>query len=179
MKAMIRHLPHNTYAEDISDRLVSLGCDVISVKQKRATRRSPSDGSTTINFPLFLITLARTAKSQENFRLTSLCHIAIRVEAYRAQNGLRSAITASSSVTSGHTKNNLPAACGAEGVTCTRSAPRKGMHLPPQSAATAGWRKEKNHIPQIIGAADTRRRRSAEEEVAEDTYNYNGKFVLF
>jgi hypothetical protein len=33
IKAVIRHLPHNTPAEDISDGLVSLGFDVISVKQ--------------------------------------------------------------------------------------------------------------------------------------------------
>jgi hypothetical protein len=86
MKAVIRHLPHNTSAEDISDGLVSLGFYVISVKQMTATRRSPSDGSITIN--LFLITFPRTAKSQEIFRLQSLNHIAIRVEACRAQNGL-------------------------------------------------------------------------------------------
>jgi hypothetical protein len=52
MKALIRHLPHNTLAEDISDGLVSLGFDVISVKQMTAIRRSPSDGSPTINLPL-------------------------------------------------------------------------------------------------------------------------------
>jgi hypothetical protein len=63
MKAVIRHLPHNTPAEDISDGLLSLGFDVISVKQMTATRRSPSDGSTTVNLPLFLITLPRMAKS--------------------------------------------------------------------------------------------------------------------
>jgi hypothetical protein len=67
MKALIRHLPHNTHAEDISDGLVSLGFDIISVKQMIATHRSPSDGSTTINLPLFLITLPRTTKSQEIF----------------------------------------------------------------------------------------------------------------
>jgi hypothetical protein len=50
------------------------------------TRRSPPEESETINLPFFLITLPRRAK--EIFRLTSLCHIAIRVEAYRAQNGL-------------------------------------------------------------------------------------------
>jgi hypothetical protein len=43
IKAVIRHLPHNTPAEDISNGLVSLGFDVISVKQMTATRRSPSD----------------------------------------------------------------------------------------------------------------------------------------
>jgi hypothetical protein len=81
MKAVIRHLPYNTPAEDISDGLLSLGFDVISVKQMTATRRAPSEGSKTINPPLFLITLPRTVKSQELFQLPSLCHIAIRVEA--------------------------------------------------------------------------------------------------
>jgi hypothetical protein len=67
---------------------VSHGFEVISVKQMTATRRSSSDGATTINLPLFLITFPRTAKSQEIFRLQNFCHIAIRVEAYRAQNAL-------------------------------------------------------------------------------------------
>jgi hypothetical protein len=49
MKPVIRHLPHNTHAEIISDGLVSLGFDIISVKQMTANRRSPSDGSTTVN----------------------------------------------------------------------------------------------------------------------------------
>jgi hypothetical protein len=89
MKALIHHLPHNTPAEDISNGLVSLGFDVISVKQMTAIRRLPSDGSTIINLPLFLITLPRTTKSQEIFRLQSLCHIAVRVQAYRAQNVLK------------------------------------------------------------------------------------------
>jgi hypothetical protein len=88
MKAVIRHLPHNTAAEDISDGLVSLGFDVISVKQMTVTRWSPPEGSKTINLPIFLITLPRKAKSREFFRLLSLCHIAIRVQASRAQNGL-------------------------------------------------------------------------------------------
>jgi hypothetical protein len=66
-KAVMRHLPHNTPAEYISDGLVSLGFHVISVKQMTATCQSPSYGSTTINLPLFLITLLRMAKSQEIF----------------------------------------------------------------------------------------------------------------
>jgi hypothetical protein len=37
---------------------------------------------------LFFITLPRMAKSQEILRLPSLCHIEIRVEAYKGQNGL-------------------------------------------------------------------------------------------
>jgi hypothetical protein len=44
MKAVIRHLPLNTPAEDISDRLLSLGFDVISVKQVTATHRSSPEG---------------------------------------------------------------------------------------------------------------------------------------
>jgi hypothetical protein len=67
MMAVIRHLPHNTPAEEISDGLVSRGFDVISVKQMTATRRSPSDKSTPINLPFFLITLLRTTKSQDIF----------------------------------------------------------------------------------------------------------------
>jgi hypothetical protein len=53
------------------------------------SRQSSSDETaTTRNLPLFLITLSRTAKSQEIFHLPSLCHISIRVKAYRAQTGL-------------------------------------------------------------------------------------------
>jgi hypothetical protein len=88
IKAVIRHLPINTPAEDISDGLVSLGFDVVSVKQMTTTRRSSTEDPNISNQPLFLITLPRTAKSQETFRLPNLCHIAIRVEAYRAQSSL-------------------------------------------------------------------------------------------
>jgi hypothetical protein len=88
IKAVRRHLHLNTPAQDISDGLTDLGFDIISVKQMTSTRRSPSEGSVPRNLPLFLITLPRTAKSQEIFRLTALCHISIGVEAYRAQNAL-------------------------------------------------------------------------------------------
>jgi hypothetical protein len=118
MKAVIRHLPHNTPAEDISDGLVSFGFDVISVKQMTATRRSPSDGSITINLPRFLITLPRTAKSQEASATSQSGRRYIEVKMV-----FRSAITASSSDTSGQNASNLPAAFGAEAVTCTRSFP--------------------------------------------------------
>jgi hypothetical protein len=74
IKAVIHHLPLNTLAEDISDILVSRSFDIISVKQMTVTCHSPHEGTTTINIPLFLITLPRTAKSQEMFRLPSLCH---------------------------------------------------------------------------------------------------------
>jgi hypothetical protein len=57
MKAVIRNLPHKTPAEDIFDGLVSIGFDVINVKHMTTTRRSPPEGSKTINLPLFLITI--------------------------------------------------------------------------------------------------------------------------
>jgi hypothetical protein len=60
---MIRHLPHNTHSEDIADGLVSLGFDVVSVKQMTATRRSTPEESKIINLPLFLESLPRTKKS--------------------------------------------------------------------------------------------------------------------
>jgi hypothetical protein len=44
MKAAIRHLPHNTPAEDIFEGVVNLDFDVICVKQMTATRRSPPEG---------------------------------------------------------------------------------------------------------------------------------------
>jgi hypothetical protein len=87
IKAVIRHLPVSAPAEDISDWLVNLGFEVISVKQISTTRRSPADG-TTVNITLFLITLRRTSKSHDIFKLTILCHVAIRVETYKAQTGL-------------------------------------------------------------------------------------------
>jgi hypothetical protein len=88
IKAAIRHLPINTPAEDICDGLVSLGFDVVSVKQMTTTCRSSPNETKVTNLPLFLITLPRSAKSQEIFRLPSLCHIAIKVEAYRTQSAL-------------------------------------------------------------------------------------------
>jgi hypothetical protein len=87
-KAVIRHLPMNTPDEDISEGLMELDFDIISVKQITSNRRSQSEETPTKNLPLFLITLPRKAKSQEIFRLTALCHTAISVEAYRARNGL-------------------------------------------------------------------------------------------
>jgi hypothetical protein len=87
IKTVIRHLPIDTPAEDISNGLVDLGFDIISVKQMTTTRPSDS-GRNQINLPLFLITLRRNEKSQTIFKLNGLCHIAIRVEAYKAQNNI-------------------------------------------------------------------------------------------
>jgi hypothetical protein len=88
IKTVIRHLPVNTPAEDIAEGLVDLGFDVISVKQMSTARRSP-EGTSHITLPLFLVTLPRTTKSQDVFKLSSsLCHISIKVESYKSQNAL-------------------------------------------------------------------------------------------
>jgi hypothetical protein len=88
IKAVIRHFPTNTPAEDICGGLVSLGFDVVSMKQMTTTRRSSPVDPKTSNLPLFLLTLPRTPKSQEIFHLPYLCHISIKVEAHRAQSAL-------------------------------------------------------------------------------------------
>jgi hypothetical protein len=88
IKAVLRHLPANTPAQNISEGLVYLGFDITSVKQMSTNRRSTSEKSVPQQLHLFLITLPRTEKSKEIFKLATLCHVVIRVEAYRAQSGL-------------------------------------------------------------------------------------------
>jgi hypothetical protein len=44
IKAAIRHMRQGTPAEDISDGLMSLGFDVVSLKQMTATRLSTPEG---------------------------------------------------------------------------------------------------------------------------------------
>jgi hypothetical protein len=66
---------------------VDLGFDVISVKQMSSTRRSP-DGSRPVNLPLFLVTLPRTPKSPEIFKLSSPSLISMKVEAYKSHSTL-------------------------------------------------------------------------------------------
>jgi hypothetical protein len=51
IKAVIRHLPTNTPAEDICGGLVSLGFDVVSVKKMTTTRRSSPDDPQISNLP--------------------------------------------------------------------------------------------------------------------------------
>jgi hypothetical protein len=82
IKAVIRHLPNNTPAEDIAEGLGDIGFDVVSMRQMSTSRRSPE--GTPVTLPLFLVTLPRTIKSQEIFKLFSLCHIAIKVDAYKS-----------------------------------------------------------------------------------------------
>jgi hypothetical protein len=77
IKAVIRHLPGNTPAEEIYEGLVELGFDVVSVKQMSTARRSQD--LTSRNLPLFLITLPRSEKSLGILKLTSLYYIKIKV----------------------------------------------------------------------------------------------------
>jgi hypothetical protein len=88
IKAVIRQLPANTPAEDIASSLQDLGFTIISVKQMTSSRPNPESRSHPTNLPLFLITLERSEKSKEIFQLNNICHIAVKVEAYRAQSGL-------------------------------------------------------------------------------------------
>jgi hypothetical protein len=87
IKAIIRHLPPDTPAEDMSYRHEDLGFNVINVSQMTATRRAPNGQTQVESLPLFLVTLKRNITSQEIFKLNSLNHI-IKVELYRAQTGL-------------------------------------------------------------------------------------------
>jgi hypothetical protein len=89
VKAVIRHLPCSTSAEDITVALQGIDCDVISVKQTPDKRLTPEgSGVTHASLTLFLVTPAKNQKAPEIFKLTTICNIVIKTEAYRSQNGL-------------------------------------------------------------------------------------------
>jgi hypothetical protein len=62
IKAVIRHLPGETPAEDIANELLASGYKVHNVRQMTSTRQQ-SGGSQPQALPLFLITLERNEKS--------------------------------------------------------------------------------------------------------------------
>jgi hypothetical protein len=136
IKAVIRHLLQDAPAEDISDELVSLGFDVVSVKQMTAACRSPPEESKIINLPLFLVTLPRTAKSQEIFICQASATLLSGWRLLEPRMLLLSATTASSSAISGLIANKLPAVCGAKAHTCTGTAQRRETLLPHQYSVT-------------------------------------------
>jgi hypothetical protein len=124
------------------------------------SHRSKSEGSISQQLPFFLITLPRTEESREIFKLTTLCHIVISVEAYRTPSDLTQCHNCQQF---GHVWANCKQPprffCGAGAATYTRNA-RRRVTLPPlQLAATASWRKVRNPIPPIIGPASTRGRK--------------------
>jgi hypothetical protein len=133
IKAIIRHLLHDTPAEDISNSLNDLGFDVINVKQM-TSKKTDTQGRSKVNLPLFLVTLPRTEKSQQIFKLNKICNIVIKVEAYRAQNGLTQCYN---SAMSGQTAGNCLVACGVGGGTCIRSARKNKKRTRRLDAATA------------------------------------------
>jgi hypothetical protein len=60
IKAVIRHLPIDTPAEDIANELVAMDYKVQNVRQMTTTRQQPEGGRLTQALPLFLITLERS-----------------------------------------------------------------------------------------------------------------------
>jgi hypothetical protein len=86
-KAIIRHLPGDTPAKDISDEILALGFNVTSVRLMTATQPEAEGGLQTHNIPLFLVTLARNEKGSEIFKLTNFGHVIIRFGTYKAQGG--------------------------------------------------------------------------------------------
>jgi hypothetical protein len=134
IKAVIRHLPPNTPAEDICGGLVSLGFDVISLKQMTTTRRSPPVESKITNPVSFPRNLAENTKVPGNLPSATLLpgwrHIEPRALS-------RSAITASTSTTSGQTANSHLVVCGAGAATCTKNVQRRTTLPTFKHAATA------------------------------------------
>jgi hypothetical protein len=87
MKAAICCLPLNTPAEDVAERPVDFGLEVVSIRQMSTARQSP-EGTASITLPLFLVTLPRTTKSQDSFKLSNLWHISIKAESSKSQDAL-------------------------------------------------------------------------------------------
>jgi hypothetical protein len=66
--AVIRRLPPDTLADDISSSLEDLGFNVINVR-RLTTNRGPPNGQTHMEtLPLILVTLIRNAKSQRDIQ---------------------------------------------------------------------------------------------------------------
>jgi hypothetical protein len=107
IKDLIQHLLVSTPAEDISYGLVNFGFDVISIKQMSTSLRSPAEGTTTVNIPLFLITLPMMLKSHEIFKLTSPRYISIRVKHTKPRLVSHDVTTNNNSPTPGITASNV------------------------------------------------------------------------
>jgi hypothetical protein len=154
---VIPHLPHNTPPEDIFGWLVSLGFDVVSVKQMTATHWSPPE-SPKSETCLYSSLPSRRRQSPRKF---SVCQSSTTfLSGWRLIEPrmlLYSAKTARSSATFGLIANNLPAVCRAGADTCTRTAQRRETLLPHQHAVTVSWRRKRILIPPTTAAADMRR----------------------
>jgi hypothetical protein len=133
VKAVKRHLHSNTSSEDITVALQELDYEVISVRHMMIKRPSPEGGVTLVSFPLFLITLVRNQKSLDIFKISSLCIIIVKVEAYKLKSGLTQCYTLA---TFGSTAGSLLTACGAEVVIATENVWRRRTPRVSQDAAT-------------------------------------------
>jgi hypothetical protein len=174
IKAVIRHLPFITPAEDISFGLVNLGFAALSVKQMSTTRRSPAEGITTVNIFLFPITLPRTAQSHEIFKLASLRHIATRVQKYKDQTGLTQCYNGQRF---GHLRviaNNLTVVCGYWGGDMHKECPEKASTVPIPTYCNCNLVDGEEPHPSNCGGC-----RHAEEEMrkgkSQSAQDYNGK----
>jgi hypothetical protein len=106
VKVVIRHLPGDTPAKDITDELLTLEFSVISVRQMTVTRQKAEGGLQTYNISLFLVTLARNEKATEIFKRIYLGHVIVRVEAYKSQGGMTRCINCQRFGHSGSTASN-------------------------------------------------------------------------
>jgi hypothetical protein len=99
------------------------------------------------------------SKSQEIFKLTSLCHIAIRAEAYEAQTGLMQYYNCQKF---SHVWTNCeqPPCCMWWGVvTCTSIAWKRTIQHQYRHAATASWWTQRNLTLATIEATGMPRKR--------------------
>jgi hypothetical protein len=69
VKAVIRYIPGDTPAEDISYEVMALGFSVISGRQMIASKPQPQGGTQLVNLPLFLVIVNRSEKSLDTFKL--------------------------------------------------------------------------------------------------------------
>jgi hypothetical protein len=169
--AVLRHLPSNTPAKDISDGLVDLDFDVVSVKQMSSARRSP-DGSNPITLPLFLVTLPRTQKSQENFKLSSLCHICIKVEAHKSQSSLTQCFNCQQF---GHVWANCkqpPHCLWCGGGHLHKDCPEKGKTSSTPACCNCQLAEGEKPYPANYHLLQTRQGRDEHEETPRNTQNH-------
>jgi hypothetical protein len=103
--------------------------------------------------------LPRTAKFQEIFRLPSLCHIAIRVEAYRAQSGLAQCQNCQKFGQVWANCKQPPRCLWCGGGHLYKECPEKGNTSSISTCCKCRAAGRQKPIPPIIGAVDTRRRR--------------------
>jgi hypothetical protein len=158
IKAVIRHLSLNTPAEDISDGLVNLGFDIISVKQMSTTVGHPQMAQTTLIFPSSLSPYLGHPSPKISSRSEAFAILQSKWRPTEPRRASRNVTTARISAMSGQTASNLHVVCGVGAVTCRRTARKKKTWLPNRLAVTASWGMERSHTPPTTEVAATPRR---------------------